>query len=106
MVVAYRASLATGCPEAFDERRFGESMVRVAAAWLVWTLFRRLPSVDEELARQRVNVAIHHFVAAATDGGILPGLIAWAIATGEAVRSGPHTPSAATYPAFGGPPFV
>lgn len=106
MEVAYRRELGRGCPAALDDRRFAYEITLTMAAWLVWTLHRRLSTAaDDELVRNRLVVTLRAFMAAAVQSADLPELTAWALSVLEVIAARWPAAPAPTYPAFGGPVF-
>jgi hypothetical protein len=45
---SYRAALASGWVDALDDSVYEEAMARMMAAWLLWTLFRRLSDASAD----------------------------------------------------------
>ena len=109
MESAYRASLATACPAALDDATYEPALARTTAAWLVWTLHRRLPdAATNELFRQRIMSSLTGLTTNPAAGAALPGVTQWADDTVAVLsqRWPQTTLPAPTYPAFGGPPFA
>lgn len=104
---AYRESLAVGCAEARQHQRVGDQMATAAAAWLVWTLYRRLPQAnDDPVAQSRVATAVSAFLLATSESHALNELRSWAAELHRSLATRWHPPPPDTYPAFGGPPFL
>jgi aminoglycoside phosphotransferase (APT) family kinase protein len=80
LLVAYRAELAKGCPQAADDTVFSRALVAACAAWLAG-LCSHLPRVAEADARwgratyrQRITVGLGHFITVADEYGQMPAL--------------------------------
>ena len=108
MEAAYRSELAIGCAATRDEVRYNNALAAVVAAWLVWTLHRRLPhAAGDLLMRARTVTALHSFITVASRAPALPRVATWADQLLSVLqRRWPEAMARAdTYPAFGGRPF-
>ena len=94
MQSAYRGSLAVACAAARDTTEFEHALARTTAAWLVWTLHRRLPKAASDAGmRQRTIAALRAVADVPASHAALPAL-----------RAGPM-PRAASSARDGGHPW-
>lgn len=62
MVDAHRQELERTSPAAADRGRYDKALVRATAAWVLWTLERRLPDADRDVeAQPRIIEALNNF---------------------------------------------
>jgi hypothetical protein len=106
MLAAHRAQLTTTCTQASDDSRYDEALARTSAAWILWTLVRRLPrAADDQGAQTRIVVALANFSRLAGRSRQLPGLKDYCETLLTALQARWPDTTAEEYPAFGGPPW-
>jgi hypothetical protein len=102
----YRTQLSVRCVQAANDHRYCEALARTSAAWVLWTLMRRLPHVaDQPQARQRIVVALSNFSRFARRSNELPDLTEYCETLLGFMNATFPNATIATYPAFGGPPW-
>jgi hypothetical protein len=111
MEAAYRAQLVRGCPEAANDALFNRELVRVSAAWLIFSRTRWLDGAHREdwrwgisTWRQRVLVRLDALAATTEEFGCLPAMGETARRSARALRAiwPPEADAMPFYPAFRG----
>jgi hypothetical protein len=91
-----------------DPAGFTVSLGRMATAWALWTLHRRLPAAEtSRVERRRILQTLTNLRAVTSEAPHLGDTATWAEALHQdlAQRWPADRGPAATYPAFGGPPW-
>lgn len=106
MLEAHREEFARTSPAGSDVDRYRSALVRVTAAWIVWTLERRLPAAEQDVDVQaRIVEALENFSRFAKDQQELTSLAEDCDKIVVTLRDRWPAASPADYPALGGPPW-